>query len=677
MQRKALGIIGLCCLILVAIGFGYWDMLNSEKLRIADENGTVSPGAVKAGAPLQTEAAGSAAAPAANGEAASSADPGAQRARPSDRVTASASDVPSFDILRVEPGGDAVIAGNAAPGSRVAIVDGDQTLGEATATGDGQFAVVVEAPLTPGDHSIALRATDDQGRSMQSEQTAIVSVPTDKVSGEVLAMIDSPGTASRIVEMPKAAAPNGGGEASHAAIEGSPTAPIVQPGSRLPDVVFSTSPDRPSPALPGNGTASDQVADGKGARPNADPAGSTADTDGPSDAAIVAAPETDAGSVAEATAAGAAAPDGTPSRDLAAAGSSPIVAPTAGAATANSVPALRVEAVEVQGRTVSVAGAASSGARVRVYVDNALIAEDRASDNDRFLASGEADLSIGDHLVRADQLGPAGRVVARAEVPFDRTEGERVAAIAPGDGQPGGAAQPEATAAGTLERAANQTAGDSCTNAGSSSPGTAVRGNSGIHAPASASNGSNPSEAVASAEKTNRFAAPDAANGPTVSSTSQDRRAASGAGEGVGGRADQAVEAAVGAPTQNADLPEAPRGTPGETAVEGGDTGSVPATAASSEPASPTAAASGARAPDDDLAPGLLNRQAALTAVDGRVIIRRGDTLWRISRDTYGLGRRFTVIYLANGEQIRDPNRIYPGQVFRVPSDAGQYAGDG
>lgn len=53
--------------------------------------------------------------------------------------------------------------------------------------------------------------------------------------------------------------------------------------------------------------------------------------------------------------------------------------------------------------------------------------------------------------------------------------------------------------------------------------------------------------------------------------------------------------------------------------------------------------------------------------VNRAVIIRRGDTLWRISRRVYGQGVRFSAIYLANRNQIKDPNRIWPGQVFRVP----------
>ncbi|MCC7048935.1 MAG: LysM peptidoglycan-binding domain-containing protein [Alphaproteobacteria bacterium] len=51
----------------------------------------------------------------------------------------------------------------------------------------------------------------------------------------------------------------------------------------------------------------------------------------------------------------------------------------------------------------------------------------------------------------------------------------------------------------------------------------------------------------------------------------------------------------------------------------------------------------------------------------GRVIVQPGNSLWRIARHRYGAGPRFTVIYSANKEQIRDPNLIYPGQVFNVP----------
>ena len=50
--------------------------------------------------------------------------------------------------------------------------------------------------------------------------------------------------------------------------------------------------------------------------------------------------------------------------------------------------------------------------------------------------------------------------------------------------------------------------------------------------------------------------------------------------------------------------------------------------------------------------------------------VSRGDNLWSISRRIYGRGMRYTMIFGANKEQIRDPDLIYPGQLFVLPPDA-------
>jgi nucleoid-associated protein YgaU len=52
------------------------------------------------------------------------------------------------------------------------------------------------------------------------------------------------------------------------------------------------------------------------------------------------------------------------------------------------------------------------------------------------------------------------------------------------------------------------------------------------------------------------------------------------------------------------------------------------------------------------------------------VTVLRGDSLWRISRRVLGRGIRYTQIYEANSSQIRDPNRIWPGQVLVAPAKA-------
>jgi nucleoid-associated protein YgaU len=50
-----------------------------------------------------------------------------------------------------------------------------------------------------------------------------------------------------------------------------------------------------------------------------------------------------------------------------------------------------------------------------------------------------------------------------------------------------------------------------------------------------------------------------------------------------------------------------------------------------------------------------------------RLNVVRGDNLWNIARAHYGEGWRYTVIFEANKGQIRDPDLIYPGQVFSIP----------
>lgn len=52
----------------------------------------------------------------------------------------------------------------------------------------------------------------------------------------------------------------------------------------------------------------------------------------------------------------------------------------------------------------------------------------------------------------------------------------------------------------------------------------------------------------------------------------------------------------------------------------------------------------------------------------GRVVVQPGQNLWRMARKVYGSGVRYTIIYLANQDQIRNPKLIYPGQAFAVPN---------
>lgn len=49
------------------------------------------------------------------------------------------------------------------------------------------------------------------------------------------------------------------------------------------------------------------------------------------------------------------------------------------------------------------------------------------------------------------------------------------------------------------------------------------------------------------------------------------------------------------------------------------------------------------------------------------VTVQRGDTLWAISRERFGDGILYVRLFEANRDSIRDPDLIYPGQIFTIP----------
>ena len=58
-----------------------------------------------------------------------------------------------------------------------------------------------------------------------------------------------------------------------------------------------------------------------------------------------------------------------------------------------------------------------------------------------------------------------------------------------------------------------------------------------------------------------------------------------------------------------------------------------------------------------------------------RFVVQPGHSLWRIAHQAYGSGIHYAVIYQANRDQIRDPDLIYPGQIFKLPGAAPAPAG--
>ncbi len=84
---------------------------------------------------------------------------------------------PSFDIVRVEPGGRAVIAGRAAPGAEVELLAGERVLDRVRADRQGEWVATPAEPLAPGGLELSLRATSEGAPAVAAEQVVVVVVP--------------------------------------------------------------------------------------------------------------------------------------------------------------------------------------------------------------------------------------------------------------------------------------------------------------------------------------------------------------------------------------------------------------------------------------------------------------------------------------------------------------------
>lgn len=222
---------------------------------------------------------------------------------------------PSFDVVRVSPSGDAVVAGRAAPNAEITILDGDTEVGKVTADGRGEWVFVTVEPLAPGAHDLRLRARGPDGELTSEQSVAIVVPPRGTLS------------------------PGGG-----------PLAALLptEPG-RAPNVV----------QVPGQPTAGQKVA---------------------------------------------------------------------------------IDAVDYgeKGDDLTIAGHAEPGSTVRIYVDNKPVATVTAKPDGRWDAK-LGDLRQGNYMLRADEVGPDGKVIARAETRFQRDAitpplpGQQIVVVQPGN----------------------------------------------------------------------------------------------------------------------------------------------------------------------------------------------------------------------------------------------------
>jgi nucleoid-associated protein YgaU len=341
--------------------------------------------------------------------------------------------VPTFDVVRVEPTGDTVVAGLADPNAKVEVLDGAAAIASAEANERGEWALALDNALTPGTHDLAIRTTSkDKTVSMLSDQRVAVSVP-EKGSKDVLVVLNSPDTPSRVLQMdstkpaegpqvataePPASAPAPAGSQEKPPAEGPQIAATEAPasGAEKPAVAEEPKPDATVSASPA---------------PASEPSAATAPpaATGPQVAATEAQPEEPAKAepqVAEKTAeptppvvvekpAAPAEPPPAAVAEKPGEPSKPVEPP-------KPVPVVTVAAVEADtAGMLYVSGTASGEGKVRVYLDDQAVGEAEPSPTGVWLVEVHREVPPGTYKVRADQLGDsAGDVQARAEVNFER-----------------------------------------------------------------------------------------------------------------------------------------------------------------------------------------------------------------------------------------------------------------
>ncbi len=119
--------------------------------------------------------------------------------------------MPTFDVARIGPDGRAVVAGRAAPGAKVLLLDGGKEIASAVADARGEWVIIAqEPPLVPGQHELRVIQHVEGRAPVTSEQVVVAIVPpaaagTPGAKEETLVMIAPAKGAATLVQPPSAA----------------------------------------------------------------------------------------------------------------------------------------------------------------------------------------------------------------------------------------------------------------------------------------------------------------------------------------------------------------------------------------------------------------------------------------------------------------------------------------
>ncbi|MBH0239187.1 LysM peptidoglycan-binding domain-containing protein [Methylobrevis albus] len=564
--------------------------------------------------------------------------------------------VPIFDLIRVEPDGAAVMAGQGAPNATVEILSNNDVVASGKATAEGSWAIVLEDPLAAGAHDIRVRATSpDGGPVIESEQRVAVSVPTGG-QGEVLVVLNQPGTASAVLQLP-----GGEGSAITALTPPASTDPQSSGAAASTGASVATTVDTP-PAEDVAPPATAQPADPAPAAPSVATADAAADT------------AADASTSAETAAAPESAPQPSASTET---------------ATTDTPPAATTTTTTTASQDAPAAGAADAAASATASAEGNAA---EVAKSDAGAAEGAAAPGVDTPAASTTTDTAANDTAANGAVEPGTTPADAAATTPDPSGAPDNDAGAEQTLAAVQPDSAAE-AGEGAPTAGGSAAATIGEAVPGADAPAA------PAvtvEAVEIENATMLFAAGAAPRGARVRLYINDQPV----GDAIAGAGDRWLlqqvisPLAPGAYRVRADKLDPAGGVSARAEVQFDFRDVAPPAEAAVAEAPGTA--SGAATPSQDTVTTVVSGNGITVAGSGTgaaavgsgdegearvgqpasIIIRTGDNLWTISRRLYGRGVRYSTIYLANTDQIRSPHLIYPGQVFVLPAGDASWPAD-
>jgi len=331
---------------------------------------------------------------------------------------------PGFDIVRVEPTGETVVAGHAAPDAAVELRDEGRVIAEIDADKSGQF-VILPPQLGVGPHRLELAARSGAAPAVVSEAVTVdVAAPTPS----------APRTASAAPPTPAATASSPQPKIAAATPAPTPkaTAPSPQPKiAALPPTPATTAPS-PQPTIAAATPAPTPAATAPSPQPKvaAPPPPPAATAPSPQPTIAVAAPAPKA----------VAAP----------------IAPTPSPIAADASVRVYVQTVEAtEAGRLSVKGAADANAIVRLYLNGTFLADASAGQDRQWSLTIERGMSRGLYTIRADEIDrSSGAVLARAEVAFSYPQHPTATGVLLASAAPAPSPTPRVAAAETAEPAA-------------------------------------------------------------------------------------------------------------------------------------------------------------------------------------------------------------------------------